>query len=243
MILLDILFHVLNFLLLLGKALIVNTFWLFKMVFVFIFNNIFPFILNVAKIVLEFTRQHILPTIVKIFSFSANFVWMGLKLVFGFIIEIPKRIFQGLVVFLELISVILDHTINLLKDLGGKSVEWTKISLFLLNVFYILVGSLLIFFFFKLFRNLIEKRKKSQQKIFFEKNIIERTASTTPNKDFLFEDKLACVICMENQKQILFYDCKHVCVCQDCMVGLFKSSQECPICKSFVKRTEKIFIC
>ena len=46
-----------------------------------------------------------------------------------------------------------------------------------------------------------------------------------------------CVICMENQPNILFYDCMHICVCSNCEENTLN---RCPYCRAIA--IEKICI-
>lgn len=62
-------------------------------------------------------------------------------------------------------------------------------------------------------------------------------------------DKTLCVVCMEEDKDILIHPCNHVCVCSSC-ITMITSGQDltihdagrCPICRSSITSYEKIFI-
>jgi len=47
-----------------------------------------------------------------------------------------------------------------------------------------------------------------------------------------------CVVCMTNAKEMMIKPCKHVCVCNGCV----KQLKTCPICRSNIVDTERIFI-
>ena len=50
-------------------------------------------------------------------------------------------------------------------------------------------------------------------------------------------DKLLCIVCLDGTREILLKPCNHYCLCCDCSQGL----RECPMCKSRIQKTEKIF--
>lgn len=45
-----------------------------------------------------------------------------------------------------------------------------------------------------------------------------------------------CVICMENDSQVIFLPCGHLCCCHDCQLNL----HECPICRGKLERRIKV---
>jgi hypothetical protein len=47
-----------------------------------------------------------------------------------------------------------------------------------------------------------------------------------------------CVICMDLTEQIMLRPCKHVCVCENCNADL----EICPVCKTQIISTERVFI-
>ena len=47
-----------------------------------------------------------------------------------------------------------------------------------------------------------------------------------------------CVICLENETNILFIDCKHICTCLKC--EKIKPSVKCPYCRTEISRIIKI---
>lgn len=55
------------------------------------------------------------------------------------------------------------------------------------------------------------------------------------------EDKY-CVICQDHQKSVLLLPCRHVCLCAACNTRLKNYNRTCPICRTVVERTMKIFI-
>ena len=92
--------------------------------------------------------------------------------------------------------------------------------------------------------NKIKKKRKYNQKnkmiTSYKKNEFEKENKEkkkwkeAKNKTINFvnnQDKLICVVCLENQKQILFNSCKHVCVCEQCLIEIIHANNKCPICK------------
>jgi len=68
----------------------------------------------------------------------------------------------------------------------------------------------------------IEKRKKDQLEE------IEKQ----------YKSQKLCCICFEREKNILLLQCKHVCVCSNCVTTLTM----CPICRSNISSNIQIYI-
>lgn len=51
-----------------------------------------------------------------------------------------------------------------------------------------------------------------------------------------------CVICQEREKCILILPCKHLCLCSECTLRLRNYNRHCPICRTRVQKTMKIFV-
>lgn len=67
-----------------------------------------------------------------------------------------------------------------------------------------------------------------------------------PNLVFLIRERIIkiaddkiCKICMENQTNVLFLNCKHLCTCEKCS----KKVENCPICRKKINEKLKIFFC
>ena len=52
------------------------------------------------------------------------------------------------------------------------------------------------------------------------------------------DDTNKCVICMTNNKEIIFNPCKHVSICQACNVNI----TTCPTCRSVIETSTRVFI-
>ena len=50
-------------------------------------------------------------------------------------------------------------------------------------------------------------------------------------------DRLLCVICQDLKREVVLKPCNHYCLCHHCLTAL----RECPICKSKILKTEKIY--
>ena len=51
-------------------------------------------------------------------------------------------------------------------------------------------------------------------------------------------DNLACVVCLDNCKEVLFMPCRHICMCEGCAENI----TDCPICRSRIVSKQKSFI-
>lgn len=71
-------------------------------------------------------------------------------------------------------------------------------------------------------KNEIEKmRQKRLEKKLSETQPLETSDSTVSNFN--------CVICLSKPRELILFDCGHVCLCMDCLEKL--SSPICPVCR------------
>ncbi|KAK9732164.1 hypothetical protein QE152_g13042 [Popillia japonica] len=69
-----------------------------------------------------------------------------------------------------------------------------------------------------------------------------RTPSPGPSPNTTRNRDATCVICQEREKCILILPCKHMCLCSECKDELYRFHSRCPICRSYVHRTMKVFV-
>lgn len=51
-----------------------------------------------------------------------------------------------------------------------------------------------------------------------------------------------CIICQEQEKCMLILPCKHVCLCEECFRTLYRYNHSCPVCRSVIQNTMKIYV-
>lgn len=95
----------------------------------------------------------------------------------------------------------------------------------------------------------VAQRKKNYDLLLQRrKNKESRPGGTEDVEDLLMrevererEDKL-CVICVDKEKCIMILPCRHLCVCQECVVMLRAHRNICPICRKEVKQMIKAYL-
>ncbi|XP_060530716.1 uncharacterized protein LOC132704617 [Cylas formicarius] len=55
-------------------------------------------------------------------------------------------------------------------------------------------------------------------------------------------DERACVICQERSKCVLLLPCRHLCLCTECQSELRYYNDLCPICRTHIDRSLKVFV-
>lgn len=50
----------------------------------------------------------------------------------------------------------------------------------------------------------------------------------------------ACIVCLGAQKNVLLHPCRHLCVCETCAASM--RGQQCPLCRSVIENTERIYL-
>ena len=48
-------------------------------------------------------------------------------------------------------------------------------------------------------------------------------------------DNPICIICLQHDKEVLFNNCSHLYCCKECAIKIYKSTQQCPICKEKIE--------
>ena len=71
-----------------------------------------------------------------------------------------------------------------------------------------------------------------------DKSLLELKVSEQQEQ---IEDAMKCAICFENEKQVLFLPCNHVCACESCTRAL-PAPPLCPTCRAPINNTIRIFI-
>lgn len=51
-----------------------------------------------------------------------------------------------------------------------------------------------------------------------------------------------CVVCFQEQKEVILLDCGHVCVCAECAIAIMNINPICPICRSPIDRVAPAYI-
>ena len=49
-----------------------------------------------------------------------------------------------------------------------------------------------------------------------------------------------CVVCLDQRRDAVLHDCKHVCCCYDCACRLKAEDAACPLCRSPILRVNKV---
>jgi hypothetical protein len=64
----------------------------------------------------------------------------------------------------------------------------------------------------------------------------ETTTTTTAKLDKVYEDTtiVDCIVCMSNEKNVVFAPCGHYALCTDCAIKIKNSSGKCPICRTTI---------
>lgn len=64
---------------------------------------------------------------------------------------------------------------------------------------------------------------------------------TVKADDINFNEKEACIICMENLNNILLNPCNHFIFCEECFVDFLKKDSHCPMCKVKILKARNMF--
>ena len=59
-------------------------------------------------------------------------------------------------------------------------------------------------------------------------------------KQKLFENKVLCIICLDNEKNVLIQGCNHYVLCDKCEPKLYR--KKCPLCQKSYSRVIKVSV-
>ena len=51
-----------------------------------------------------------------------------------------------------------------------------------------------------------------------------------------------CVVCQDNQREIITFPCRHLCLCRLCCLQICKADKACPVCRKHVTKTVKVYM-
>jgi len=52
----------------------------------------------------------------------------------------------------------------------------------------------------------------------------------------------SCVVCLGRQREVILFDCSHVCMCAECAREIMTRDQTCPVCRATIHRVAPAFI-
>lgn len=64
------------------------------------------------------------------------------------------------------------------------------------------------------------------------------------NKRHASNNDASCVICIDRTRELVFFPCRHVIVCEPCWAEVIadETNSKCPVCKEIVKETTAIYM-
>uniref|UniRef100_A0A182NTU8 RING-type domain-containing protein n=1 Tax=Anopheles dirus TaxID=7168 RepID=A0A182NTU8_9DIPT len=69
--------------------------------------------------------------------------------------------------------------------------------------------------------------------------MLEHTSEpTTSNGD---ATNTSCIICLENARNVVFFPCKHMCVCRGCAKITRRYNHACPVCRAHIEKAVEIY--
>lgn len=156
----------------------------------------------------------------NLISTSYNNVVAFLFSIYDFVTDVPVESLIGLTVAICLIYIFVQFHIELYRFFQHKLREFIEL----------------------IRRNLLTFRFS------FPKNFIRRTSAQHTEEEEVrdpeetINEAKFCVICQERAKNVLLLPCKHVCLCTHCEYRLKNYGYKCPVCRTHVRETMKVFI-
>ena len=68
----------------------------------------------------------------------------------------------------------------------------------------------------------------------------EATQQAQQARDDATDDSHLCVVCMDEERGVLYVPCNHLAVCVGCEEGLAAASMACPMCQEPIDRSRSI---
>lgn len=137
----------------------------------------------------------------------------------------------------ELISIYECITYMPLESLAGLFIG---VSLVYICVQYYVVISEFFRRKFRVFVEVVRRKLINLRWSFYRSAVDQRGIASEEEADFNEENY--CIICQERAKDVLLLPCKHVCICSYCERKLNRHDSRCPVCRSHIQRTMKVFI-
>jgi hypothetical protein len=155
---------------------------------------------------------------------------------FGITLNRPLTVFGNIVYNTKTGALRVDHPLYFLKDKIyllsklKKAITTKKIFLGIFGIVFAISG-------YHLSKKLIQKYMQWKEQQRREK--LDNLRKKKP-LDFVMAEKMECVICNDQMRNVIFQPCHHMCVCYDCYKKL--QNKQCPMCKASVSSITEIFI-
>ena len=73
-----------------------------------------------------------------------------------------------------------------------------------------------------------------------QEDLQEATHQAQQARDDATDDSHLCVVCMDEERGVLYVPCNHLAVCVGCEEGLAAASMACPMCQEPIDRSRSI---
>ncbi|XP_072384280.1 mitochondrial E3 ubiquitin protein ligase 1 [Diabrotica undecimpunctata] len=122
--------------------------------------------------------------------------------------------------------------VSLLKKLNSSKSNYRIMCIVFGSIGIVISG----FIVKKYLRIKAEKESQEQQRSQLELSRKERRRKI---RDEDLNENQICVVCKENPKEIILLPCGHVCLCEDCALGI---NEFCPICRSHIEKKNVAYV-
>ena len=85
------------------------------------------------------------------------------------------------------------------------------------------------------------REKKEIQRAYEEFRQWREARDATMEEEGVVDDPTACVVCLEQPRDVVLLECGHICVCMSCANAL-PHPRKCPVCRSSVERVVPTFV-
>lgn len=84
-----------------------------------------------------------------------------------------------------------------------------------------------------------DRRRKKEEENLKKELEMSRRERRREMRDPNLPENLVCVVCKQNPREIILLPCGHVCLCEDCVMGI---QEACPVCRRLIEKKSVAYI-
>jgi len=88
--------------------------------------------------------------------------------------------------------------------------------------------------------NYVEEEKKGEN---FNGRLRKKENANKDNKEKReLKEEVTCIVCLNSVRSHVFTPCNHLCACEECSLDIMKKKAGCPICRTDIQGTVRVFM-
>lgn len=74
------------------------------------------------------------------------------------------------------------------------------------------------------------------------RRLLKKTQDSLAQERAWAQPVACCAVCLEDKADVLYHPCGHLCTCQACAIVVYEKQGTCPICRSNILGTSRVYM-